>query len=214
MTSGLITHQVPQVGVTELMQAPVQSRRQEGSGIGPRASFLARYPSAGPLLTRRLNSGLITGMWDDLLRVAASVKGGHATAALVVGKLCSSKRALRRRLAYAGEGALRSRHHEQQTEQMWCLTLATKPSSPGPPNTTAWPSQHCAGRAAASTTRSWPTSGPPTTKASTSKAPTPSTSVSSDTGRCHRGLGEAVSAARSTSRRLLGSFDDAFHHCG
>ena len=31
-------------------------------------------------------------MWDDLLRVAASVKGGHATAALVVGTLCSSKR--------------------------------------------------------------------------------------------------------------------------
>jgi TnpA family transposase len=108
-------------------------------------------------------------MWDDLLRVAASVKGGHATAALVVGKLCSSKRqqnaltsaikeygalrrtlyaaryladetyrriarqlnqgenlhALRRILAYAGEGALRRRHHEQQSEQMWCLTLAT-----------------------------------------------------------------------------------------
>ncbi len=33
--------------------------------------------------------------------------------------------ALRRSLAYAGEGALRRRHHEQQTEQMWCLTLAT-----------------------------------------------------------------------------------------
>jgi hypothetical protein len=31
-------------------------------------------------------------MWDNLLRVAASVKGGHATAALVVGKLCSSRR--------------------------------------------------------------------------------------------------------------------------
>jgi hypothetical protein len=31
-------------------------------------------------------------MWDDLLRVAASVKGGHATAALVVGKLCSARR--------------------------------------------------------------------------------------------------------------------------
>jgi TnpA family transposase len=137
---------------------------------GPRAGFLARYPSAGPLLTRRLNCELITAMWDDLLRVAASVKGGHATAALVVGKLCSSKRqqntltaaikeygalrrtiyaaryladetyrrritrqlnkgenlhALRRSLAYAGEGALRRRHHEQQTEQMWCLTLAT-----------------------------------------------------------------------------------------
>ena len=32
--------------------------------------------------------------------------------------------ALRRCLAYAGEGALR-RHHEQQTEQMWCRTLVT-----------------------------------------------------------------------------------------
>ncbi len=96
--------------------------------------------------------------------------GRHATAALVVGKLCSSKRqqnaltsaikeygalrrtvyaaryladkayrrriarqlnkgenlrALRRALAYTGEGALRRRHHEQQTEHMWCLTLAT-----------------------------------------------------------------------------------------
>jgi len=137
---------------------------------GPRAEFTDRYPSAGHLLTRRLNEDLITGMWDDLLRVAASVKGGHATAALVVGKLCSSRRqqnalaaaikeygalrrtvyaaryladetyrrrigrqlnkgenlhALKRSLAYAGAGALRRRHHEQQAEQMWCLTLAT-----------------------------------------------------------------------------------------
>jgi TnpA family transposase len=59
---------------------------------GPRADFAARYPAAGHLLTRRLNENLITGMWDDLLRVAASVKGGHTSAALVVGKLCSSKR--------------------------------------------------------------------------------------------------------------------------
>nr|WP_243710375.1 Tn3 family transposase [Micromonospora sp. KC213] len=137
---------------------------------GPRADFMDRYPRAGALLTRRLNLDLITDMWDDLLRVAASVQGGHATAALVVGKLCSSKRqqnaltsaikeygalrrtvyatryladetyrrriarqlnkgenlhALRRCLAYAGEGALRRRHHEQQSEQMWCLTVAT-----------------------------------------------------------------------------------------
>lgn len=33
--------------------------------------------------------------------------------------------ALRRELAYAGEGAVRRRHHEQQSEQMWCLTVAT-----------------------------------------------------------------------------------------
>ena len=32
---------------------------------------------------------------------------------------------MRRSLAYAGEGALRRRYHEQQTEQMWCLALAT-----------------------------------------------------------------------------------------
>jgi TnpA family transposase len=140
------------------------------AGTGPRAEFAERYPRCGALLTRRLNTDLITSMWDDLLRVAALVKGGHATAALVVGKLCSSKRqqnaltsaikehgalrrtvyaaryladetyrrriarqlnkgenlhALRRSLAYAGEGAVRRRHHEQQTEQMWCLTLAT-----------------------------------------------------------------------------------------
>ncbi|MEU1813414.1 Tn3 family transposase [Micromonospora aurantiaca (nom. illeg.)] len=135
-----------------------------------KGDVLTRYPRAGPLLTRRLNTDLIVSMWDDLLRVAASVQGGHATAALVVGKLCSSKRqenaltsaikesgrcaapctrpvtsltrpyprriarqlnkgenlhALRRSLAYAGEGAIRRRHLEQQTEQMWCLTLAT-----------------------------------------------------------------------------------------
>ena len=59
---------------------------------GPRADFTARYPASGHLLTRRLNEDLITGMWDDLLRVAASVKGGHASGALVVGKLCSSRR--------------------------------------------------------------------------------------------------------------------------
>ncbi|MGH3194130.1 MAG: Tn3 family transposase, partial [Streptosporangiaceae bacterium] len=59
---------------------------------GPRSDFAARYPASGHLLTRRLNEDLITEMWDDLLRVAASVKGGHATGALVVGKLCSSRR--------------------------------------------------------------------------------------------------------------------------
>ncbi|MFF9202207.1 Tn3 family transposase [Streptomyces sp. NPDC014986] len=33
--------------------------------------------------------------------------------------------ALCRSLAHAAEGALRRRHHEQQSEQMWCLTVAT-----------------------------------------------------------------------------------------
>ena len=138
--------------------------------LGPRAGYTARYPHAGPLLSRRLQNDLIVGCWDDLMRVAASVHGGHATAAMVVGKLCSSKKqqntltaavkeygtlrrtiyaaryladetyqrrigrqlnkgenvhTLRRHIAHAHQGTLRRRYHEQQTEQMWCLTLVT-----------------------------------------------------------------------------------------
>ncbi len=136
---------------------------------GRKSDLVDRFPHAGALLTRQANTELIAAMWDNLLRVAASVKYCHTSAALVVGKLCSSKRqqnalataikeygglrrtihtarylsdetarrrvarqlnkgenlhSLRRELAYAGEGALR-RGHEEHTEQMWCLTLAT-----------------------------------------------------------------------------------------
>jgi TnpA family transposase len=121
-------------------------------------------------LSRRLQNDLIVGCWDDLMRVAASVHGGHATAAMVVGKLCSSEKqqntltaaikeygalrrtiyaaryladetyqrrigwqlnkgenvhTLRRHIAHAHQGMLRRRYHEQQSEQMWCLTLVT-----------------------------------------------------------------------------------------
>ncbi|MCA1706326.1 MAG: transposase, partial [Actinobacteria bacterium] len=54
---------------------------------------MRRYPYAGPLLTCWLNTELITATWMCLLRVAASIKDGHATAALVVSKLRSLKRA-------------------------------------------------------------------------------------------------------------------------
>jgi TnpA family transposase len=137
---------------------------------GPRSEYTERYPKAGPLLSRRLQTEKILSCWDDLLRVAASVYGGHATAAMVVGKLCSSKKqqnaltaaikeygtlrrtvyaaryladetyqrrigrqlnkgenihTLRRHIAHAHQGSLRRRYPEQQTEQMWCLTLVT-----------------------------------------------------------------------------------------
>lgn len=137
---------------------------------GPQADYTQRYPHAGPLLTRRLQTERITNCWDDLLRVAASVHGGHATAAMVVGKLCSSKKqqnalttaikeygtlrrtiyaaryladetyqrrigrqlnkgenvhTLRRNVAHAHQGKLRRRYPEQQSEQMWCLTVVT-----------------------------------------------------------------------------------------
>ena len=99
--------------------------------------------------------------------------------------------ALRRSLAYAGEGALRRRHHEQQTEQMWCLTLATNAI-------VTWTTEYH-GLAVAALRRGGrhiddevlPPSGPATTRTSTSTEPTPSTSTASwpswtptATGRC------------------------------
>jgi len=54
---------------------------------GTRAATNAGYPAAGPLLTRRVNTTLIAENWDEMLRVAASLKYGHVTASLIVGKL-------------------------------------------------------------------------------------------------------------------------------
>ncbi|GAA4479678.1 Tn3-like element TnAs1 family transposase [Rhodococcus olei] len=136
---------------------------------GSRAQVETDFPHAGPLLTRKVNLDLIADHWDDLLRLAGSLKFGHATASLLVGKLSASGRqnalaaalkeygamrrtiyaakylsdpdyrrrisrqlnkgeslhALRRDLLYAHEGAVRARQLEAQTEQAWCLTLAT-----------------------------------------------------------------------------------------
>jgi len=116
-----------------------------------------------------LNTDLIAEHYDDLLRLAGSLKFGHATGSLLVGKLSAAGRqnalaaalkeygalrrtiyaaryladpayrrkisrqlnkgeslhALKRDLLYAHEGAIRARRLEAQTEQAWCLTLAT-----------------------------------------------------------------------------------------
>jgi TnpA family transposase len=127
---------------------------------GPRAGFTARYPASGHLLTRRLNEDLITGMWDDLLRVAASVKGGHATGALVVGKLCSSRRQQNALASAIKEyGALRRTVYAP-------ATLLTRPTGAGSEGSstrarTSTPSSGCSptpgkGRSAARTTSSRP----------------------------------------------------------
>ncbi|WP_280459346.1 Tn3 family transposase [Nocardia carnea] len=136
---------------------------------GSRRETEARFPHAGPLMTRRANLELIAEHWDDLLRLAGSLKFGHGTASLLVGKLSASGRqntlatalkeygalrrtvyaarylsdpdyrrkisrqlnkgeslhALRRDLLYAHEGTIRARQLDDQTEQAWCLTLAT-----------------------------------------------------------------------------------------
>jgi TnpA family transposase len=57
---------------------------------GSKGDAASRWPHAGLLLTRRANGALIGEQWDDLLRLAASLKFGHATASLVVGKLSAS----------------------------------------------------------------------------------------------------------------------------
>ncbi|MFE4256189.1 Tn3 family transposase [Streptomyces sp. NPDC056910] len=44
------------------------------------------------MLTQKINMGLIEENWDDLLRLATSIKFGHATASLIVGKLSASCR--------------------------------------------------------------------------------------------------------------------------
>lgn len=59
---------------------------------GPESQASAAFPLAGPLLTRRANTELIAAHWDDLLRLAGSLKFGHATASLLVGKLSASGR--------------------------------------------------------------------------------------------------------------------------
>ena len=52
----------------------------------------SRYPHAGPLLTDRLDQDLIVEVWPDLLRMAGSLKFGHATASLIVGKWSAASR--------------------------------------------------------------------------------------------------------------------------
>ncbi len=55
--------------------------------LGSRSETAAAFPQVGRLLTRRINIALITEYWDEMLRLAASLKYGHVTASLIVGKL-------------------------------------------------------------------------------------------------------------------------------
>ena len=74
---------------------------------GTRAATNAGYPAAGPLLTRRVNTTLIAENWDEMLRVAASLKYGHVTASLIVGKLSRAGRQNTLATALKEYGALR-----------------------------------------------------------------------------------------------------------
>ncbi|MGO8889196.1 MAG: Tn3 family transposase [Streptosporangiaceae bacterium] len=73
----------------------------------PKAEAASTFPLAGPLLTRRASTALIAEHWDDLLRLAGSLKFGHATASLLVGKLSASSRQNALAAALKEYGALR-----------------------------------------------------------------------------------------------------------
>jgi hypothetical protein len=53
---------------------------------------LAAWPHAGRLLTQPIQTGLIASSWDELLRLAGSLKFGHATASLLLRRLQASAR--------------------------------------------------------------------------------------------------------------------------
>jgi TnpA family transposase len=74
---------------------------------GSRSKVTSAFPLAGPLSTRRANLDLVAGHWDDLLRLAGSLKFGHATASLLVGKLSASSRQNALTAALKEYGALR-----------------------------------------------------------------------------------------------------------
>lgn len=75
--------------------------------IGSRTGVESAFPRTGPLLTRKLNTELIAAHYDDLLRLAGSLKFGHATASLLVGKLSASGRQNTLAAALKEYGALR-----------------------------------------------------------------------------------------------------------
>lgn len=79
--------------------------------IGSRRDTNSRWPHAGPLLTTKANTALIIDHWDDLLRLAASLKYGRTTASLVVGKLCASTRQNAFAAALKEYGAVRRTIH-------------------------------------------------------------------------------------------------------
>jgi TnpA family transposase len=72
-----------------------------------RGEVCAAYPLAGPLLTRRINTQLIADNWDEMLRLAASLKYGHVTASLIVAKLSRADRQNTLAAALTEYGALR-----------------------------------------------------------------------------------------------------------
>ncbi|MEU9003847.1 transposase [Streptomyces sp. NPDC048551] len=75
--------------------------------MGAKSDYEERFPKSGPLLTKRANLDLVADHWDDLLRLAGSLKYGHATASMIVGKLSASSRQNALAAALKEYGAIR-----------------------------------------------------------------------------------------------------------
>ncbi|GAA2688754.1 MULTISPECIES: transposase [Actinosynnema] len=60
--------------------------------LGSCKDLTSVFPNAGKLLTGTVDVGLIRSQWDEMLRLAASLKYGHTTASLMVGRLHASSR--------------------------------------------------------------------------------------------------------------------------
>ena len=69
-----------------------------------------RYQNIGRLVRGTLKPRLILGHWDDMLRVAGSLKLGWVTASLFIAKL---------------QGKIRRHYDEGQLNQVSCLNLVT-----------------------------------------------------------------------------------------
>ena len=57
----------------------------------PKAHY-RQWPTAGPLLAHPVNTTIIDQHWDDLLRIAWSIKSGHTSASLLIARLQAGAR--------------------------------------------------------------------------------------------------------------------------
>lgn len=147
--------------------APRPRRHEALPGHGGLTDGFEQYPALDGLIRGRVDLDWVEAGWDDLLRVAWSLKSGHVTASLLVSKLqarprqnrltrllqeygrlaktlhvlrCVESKAYRRRigtqpnrgealhalrswLVFGGDGKIRRKQEEAQTEQAGCLNL-------------------------------------------------------------------------------------------
>jgi TnpA family transposase len=101
-----------------------------------RLEDLSATPAVASMARHSINTDLIDAHWDDMIRVAASLKTGDVTASLIVTRLQAGARrnqltkgetlhALRQFIFFANGAQIRHRRPEDQTNQALCLNLVT-----------------------------------------------------------------------------------------